>query len=78
MHYNVVIESTGKNYCARVPDLPGCVAPAATPEGMESEIREAIRFHLDGPHADGESVPDPFGAFSEWGGAIDDEDYAGL
>ena len=81
MRYAVVIEQAGNNFSAHVPDLPGCIATAATPEAAEAEIREAIRFHVDALRADGEPVPeptDPFGAFTEWGGAIDDEDYADL
>lgn len=42
---------------AYVPDLPGCVATGATI--AESEIREAIRFHIDGLKADGAAVPAP-------------------
>jgi predicted RNase H-like HicB family nuclease len=42
-----------------VPDLPGCVATAATVSEVESEIREAIRFHIDGLKANGAAVPAP-------------------
>ena len=48
MRYAVVIEKAEGNYSAYVPDLPGCIATGATPEEAEREIREAIRFHLDG------------------------------
>ncbi len=81
MHYCIEVGRIANNHCACVPDLPGCIAAAATPEAVESEIREAICFHVDGLHADGESVPEsaePFDAFTEWGGTIDDEDYADL
>jgi len=40
-----------------VPDLPGCVATGATLEEAECEIREAIRFHLDGLAEDGTPLP---------------------
>ncbi|GAB6842191.1 putative RNase H-like HicB family nuclease [Methylorubrum rhodinum] len=59
MRYAVVIERAGDNFSAYVPDLPGCIATAPTPEAVESEIREAIRFHIDGLRADGEPVPEP-------------------
>ncbi|MGB6756202.1 MAG: type II toxin-antitoxin system HicB family antitoxin [Xanthobacteraceae bacterium] len=59
MRYAVVIEKAGSNYSAYVPDLPGCVATAATVSEVESEIREAIRFHIDGLKADGAAVPEP-------------------
>jgi predicted RNase H-like HicB family nuclease len=59
MRYAVVIEKADGNYSAYVPDLPGCVATAATVSEVESEIREAIRFHIDGLEADGAAVPAP-------------------
>jgi predicted RNase H-like HicB family nuclease len=57
MRYAVVIEKAGGNYSAYVPDLPGCVATAATIAEIEAEIREAIRFHIHGLKADGLTVP---------------------
>jgi predicted RNase H-like HicB family nuclease len=59
MRYAVVIEKANDNYSAYVPDLPGCVATGATIPEVEAEIREAIRFHIDGLQADGETVPEP-------------------
>jgi predicted RNase H-like HicB family nuclease len=59
MRYAIVIEKAEGNYSAYVPDLPGCVATAATVPEVESEIREAIRFHIDGLRADGSVVPSP-------------------
>jgi len=59
MRYAVVIEKTDGNYSAYVPDLPGCVATGATVKDAEREIREAIRFHIDGLKQDGQPVPQP-------------------
>ena len=59
MRYAVVIEKAGSNYSAYVPDLPGCVATADTVEAIEAEIRDAIRFHIDGIKAEGLDVPPP-------------------
>jgi predicted RNase H-like HicB family nuclease len=59
MRYEVVIEKAGKNYSAYVPDLPGCVATGASVEAVERQIREAIRFHLDGLREDGLPIPPP-------------------
>jgi len=59
MRYAVVIEKADGNYSAYVPDLPGCVATADTVEAVEAEIRDAIRFHIDGLKADGLPVPAP-------------------
>ena len=59
MRFAVVIEKADGNYSAYVPDLPGCVATGATVEAVEDEIREAIRFHIEGLRADGLDVPTP-------------------
>ena len=59
MRYAVVIEKAEGNYSAYVPDLPGWVATGETVAAVESEIRQAIRFHIEGLHADGIAVPQP-------------------
>ena len=59
MRYAIVIEQAEGNFSAYVPDLPGCVATGATVEDVESQIREAIEFHLDGMRADGTPIPPP-------------------
>jgi predicted RNase H-like HicB family nuclease len=59
MRYAIVIETAGTNYSAYVLDLPGCVATGATPEEAEENIREAIKFHLDGLREDGSPIPPP-------------------
>ena len=59
MRYAVVIEKADGNYSAYVPDLPGCIATGDTVKAVEGEIREAIRFHIEGLKADGLPVPAP-------------------
>ncbi|HVA14761.1 MAG TPA: type II toxin-antitoxin system HicB family antitoxin [Stellaceae bacterium] len=59
MRYAVVIEQAEGNYSAYVPDLPGCIATGATVAETEHEIRDAIRFHIEGLRADGLPVPSP-------------------
>ncbi len=59
MRYAIVIEQADGNYSAYVPDLPGCVATGATVTEVEAEIRDAIRFHIEGLKADGLQVPVP-------------------
>ena len=59
MRYAIVIENTGTNYSAYVPDLPGCVATGATVEETERLIREAIELHLEGMREDGTPIPPP-------------------
>ena len=57
MRYAIVIEKAEDNYSAYVPDLPGCIATGVTREEVESEIREAIIFHVEGLREDGLPVP---------------------
>ncbi|MCH7592447.1 MAG: type II toxin-antitoxin system HicB family antitoxin [Planctomycetes bacterium] len=59
MRYGVVIEKANGNYSAYVPDLPGCVATGATREEVQQQLREAIRFHIEGLREDGQAVPEP-------------------
>jgi predicted RNase H-like HicB family nuclease len=59
MRYAIVIEKAEGNYSAYVPDLPGCVATSETIEGVEHEIRDAIRFHIDGLKEHGLPIPAP-------------------
>jgi predicted RNase H-like HicB family nuclease len=53
MRYAVVIEQAYGNFSAYVPDLPGCVATGASVADVERDIRDAIRFHIDGLREDG-------------------------
>lgn len=59
MRLAVVIEKAAGNYSGYVPDLPGCVATGPTVAAVEQEIREAIRFHIEGLKEDGLPVPEP-------------------
>jgi predicted RNase H-like HicB family nuclease len=59
MRYAVVIENAGNNFSAYAPDLPGCVATGATFKEAETQIREAIEFHLAGLRDDGLPLPPP-------------------
>lgn len=55
--YAVVFERSRTGY--GVPDLPGCVAAAATLPEAEGLIRQAIELHLDGMREDGDDIPPP-------------------
>lgn len=59
MRYAVVIEPAGSNFSAYVPDPPGCVATGSTIEDVETQMREAIAFHLEGLREDGMPIPPP-------------------
>ena len=59
MRYAIVIKKAGGNFSAYVPDLPGCIATGPTVADTERNIREAIRFHIDGLAEDGLTPPEP-------------------
>ena len=48
MQYGIVIERTAHNYGAYAPDVPGCVATGSTLAEVQSEMLDALRFHLEG------------------------------
>jgi len=58
--YLIVIEGDGStNYSAYCPDLPGVVATGNTIEECETEMRDAIAFHIEGLRLADEPVPPP-------------------
>ena len=58
--YAVVIEKVpDSNFCAYVPDLPGCISTGETREQIERNIQEAIEFHLESMRRDGGPIPEP-------------------
>ncbi len=57
--YTVIYEWGERNWSAYVPDLPGCIATAKTRPEVETQIREAIEFHVEGLRASGAPVPQP-------------------
>lgn len=58
--YAVVIERADDGgYGAWTPDLPGVVALADTRAEVLDEMREAIKFHLDGLRHDQLPIPRP-------------------
>ena len=59
MCYAVVIEKAESNYSAYVPDLPGCIAPGYTMQGVAAEIGQAIAPHISGLCEDGAQIPVP-------------------
>lgn len=57
--YTIIVEAGDGNYGAYAPDVPGCVAVGDTVEETVSEMREAIKFHIEGLIAQGLPVPKP-------------------
>ena len=59
MKYLIIIEPTATGFSAYSPDLPGCVAVGSTQEEVRANMREAVRFHVDGLRAENLPVPAP-------------------
>ncbi len=57
--YLIIIEDTSTGFSAYSPDLPGCVATGRTREEVESEMHDAIEFHIEGLRLSGYPVPEP-------------------
>jgi len=57
--YLIIIEETETGYSAYSPDLPGCVATGGTHPEVESEMHDAIEFHLEGLRLAGQPIPEP-------------------
>jgi predicted RNase H-like HicB family nuclease len=62
--YLIVVEKTDTGYSAFSPDVPGCGSTGATREEVESNIREAIEFHIEGLRLEGYAVPEPSSYYS--------------
>ena len=58
MKYLVVVERGESSWGAHLPDLPGCVAAAATRDEVLSLIRDAIDLHVDALRERGQPVPE--------------------
>ena len=59
MKYLIILEKTTTGYSAYSPDLPGCVTTGTTASETESNMREAIEFHIEGMREEGLEIPVP-------------------
>jgi predicted RNase H-like HicB family nuclease len=59
MRYAVVVERGDRGFGAYVPDLPGCVAAAATRDEVIGLIQEAMELHIESLRSQGQPVPEP-------------------
>jgi predicted RNase H-like HicB family nuclease len=67
MKYTVIYEKSDSAWGAYVPDLPGVIAAGDSREEVESLMREAVEFHIEGLRAEGLAVPPP----ASWAGTLD-------
>ena len=58
LEYAVVFERTPNNYAAYAPDVPGCGSTGRTLEDVQTNIREALAFHIEGLLERDEPLPD--------------------
>jgi predicted RNase H-like HicB family nuclease len=65
--YIVIYEQGDSSWGAYVPDLPGVIAAGDSREEVESLIRDAVEFHIEGLKAEGIAVPRP----SSWAGTLE-------
>ena len=59
MRYLVIVEKGQSGFGAYVPDLPGCIAAAASRKEVVRLIQEAIELHVEDLRERGEPVPRP-------------------
>ena len=55
--YVVVYEQTPNNYCAYLPDFPGCVSTGKTWQEIQGMIKETLDFHIEGMIEHGDDLP---------------------
>ena len=67
MKYTVIYEKGDSTWGAYVPDLPGVIVAGDSREEVESLIREAVEFHIEGLRAEGLAVPSP----ASWAGTLE-------
>ena len=57
LRFLILIEKGKRNYGAYAPDLPGCVATGKTLEEVKTNMRAALRMHIEGMIEDQEPIP---------------------
>jgi predicted RNase H-like HicB family nuclease len=62
MNYVVVYEKSATGWAAYVPDLPGVITTGPTKRDVQSLIKEAIEFHLEGLREENLPIPEPSAA----------------
>lgn len=59
LRYTVIYEQGENNWSAYSPDVPGCIATAASLDELKLLFREALDLHLAGLREDGLPLPEP-------------------
>jgi predicted RNase H-like HicB family nuclease len=58
VEYVVVYERTPNNYCAYLPDLPGCVSTGKSWDDVQENTRAAVTGHIEVMLEYGEPLPE--------------------
>ena len=58
LKFVVVFLQMPNNYCAYLPDLPGCVSTGKTWEDIQANIREAVTGHVETMLEYGDPLPE--------------------
>lgn len=59
MKYLIVVERSETGFSAYSPDVPGCITTGKTEAETETNMREAIEFHIEGLKEEGLPIPEP-------------------
>ena len=60
LRYAIILEKAKDGgYGAYVPDLPGCIGMGSNHDDALQNIKEAIKFHLEGLKMEGLPIPLP-------------------
>lgn len=57
--YAIVIEKAERNFCAYIPDVPGCIATGSTVEEVRTKLTQGLATHLALMREAGEPIPQP-------------------
>ena len=58
LKFVAVFTEMPNNYCAYLPDLPGCISTGKTWEKMLEMIHEGLEFHIEGMIENGAPLPE--------------------
>ena len=56
--YVVVYQELPNNYCAYLPELPGCISTGKTWDEIQDMVREAVTLYLESTLEDGDPLPE--------------------
>ena len=58
MKFVAIFTEMPNNYCAYLPDLPGCISTGKTWGKMLEMIHECLEFHIEGMMINGDPLPE--------------------